>query len=116
MPTYFIQGRMPVEPASHPDDVMESLNRYGAGLTGSNANLGGAAFWVAERVEAPAPEAAIAELKFRIDTAAEHRRKKEAVKRFEVGEFVAEFISEWLADDEFGAPQLGPVRQLVARS
>ncbi|SRR5712692_1860106 len=116
MPKYFIQGRMAVEPASHPDDVKKSLNRHGAELTGSNANLGGAIFWAAERVEARTPEAAIAELKFRIDSAAEHRRRTDAVQRFAVSEFVAEFISEWLADDEFGAPELGPVRQLAAPS
>jgi len=113
MPSYFIQGSMSIEPATHPDDVAEALNRYGARLTGRNANEGGKVFWVSETVDGPTPEAAVATLKTRIGSAVVLRRGYDQVQRFTVGTFVAEHISDWLPDDESGGPQLGRARWLV---
>ncbi len=113
MPRYFIQGYLPIDPASHPDDVMFALNRHGAELTTSSADRGGSHFRVGESVEAPTVEAALAGLKWRIEVAVEHRKQNDRVQRFAIGTLVTEYISEWLPDDAFGAPQLGPVLHLV---
>jgi len=112
MPRYFIQGYLTIDPPSHPDVVMDALNRHGAALTSSSADRGGSHFRIGETVKARDPDTAITSLGQRIEAAAERRRRTDPVLRFVVGCLVAEFVSEWLADNEFGSPQLGPVRQL----
>ncbi len=113
MPSYFILGSMSIEPATHPDNVAEALNRYGAGLTGRNANESGKVFWVSETVNGPNRKVVVATLKTRIGSAVVLRRVFDRVQRFTVGAFVAEHISDWLPEDQSGPPQLGPARWLV---
>jgi hypothetical protein len=112
MPRYFIQGQLSIDPPSPPDAVMFALNRHGAGLTGSSANRGGGLFIVSETVDASSGEAGVAELGSRIARATNRRELGDNVKRFAVGPFVAEYVSTWLDDDEFGNPQLGPPRRI----
>jgi hypothetical protein len=113
MPRYFIQGYLPIDPPSHPDAVIDALNRHGAALTTSTADLGGSHFRVGESIEAPTQDEAVSALESRIATAVGRRVRTDRVQRFTVGTLVAEFVSEWLADDDFGSPQLGPVRHLA---
>jgi len=101
---YFIEGRMSVEPAYHPDWVQHLLNRHGAELSGANADSGGEFFLVSETVEGFTADEAISTLTHRLESATDQRKRRDAVQRSAIGPFVAERIGEWFPDDEFGVP------------
>lgn len=109
MPSYFVQGHVPVIPAlTSFDAVMEALNRHGARLTGGSLDRGGTRVVIGERMRAGSKAAAVWAVAGMLRTAEQRRQRIDREIRFSVGLFVAEHVSEFLPDGSLGPTQSWP--------